>query len=273
MVSLQGYSTAYSNLADSNIPNPLEYFTFWKVPELFDIKNINGKLKFDTDPTPLNVSKSLLQKPEKSTARESLTSQTLTNTVYDVLKSRKDLSEFYNLISMYPLVCNQLKDYSGSIFAFKNSDIKLNKYDTFQLENMARYHTSKSILPIEQIKDKKLRVTTLLDNQFIVVHSPTIPVKCTSITPGKDIDNYYNKTSLNNYTGKEGNMGKLGTWNVSKKPEEMPFVMVHSNDSRQRITNGVLYVEDLNPVYEVVQCDNGLIYVIDHPVPINYYQF
>ena len=29
MVSIHGYETAYSNLANSDIPDPLSYFKFW----------------------------------------------------------------------------------------------------------------------------------------------------------------------------------------------------------------------------------------------------
>ncbi len=291
MAALQGTSTGYEALANRDIQNPLAYFSFWIIPEIFDNSSkepFSSKVSYDPSPQNLkNYTISNLKKDSKTKEQKLyFQSRKLTNTITDVLNARPDCKIFNSLLKQYPVLYNQLRDYKGSAFVFTDQGaqtIKLNRYDTFQLENLMRYHTSKTVLYYDQLKNKKLRVKTLLDNQFIVVHNPSrYPVGsqdqsdglCTKIVPGKTIiDNYYNKTALSSTDRKEGNMGPLGAWESTEIKMDPGMFMVHADDSRSKIVNGKLKIEKLNKISEIIECDNGIIYIIEFPVDINYYQF
>ncbi len=283
MTAIQGYSTAYSSLADRNIPNPIDYTKFWIIPEIFDSKHQTTTLglpetnsknggyetmgTISMKPTPKNERKYITDKLKdvfniNKEQDNFYKSKRLTNTIVDVIASRKDTQIFNKMLQMYPLVYSQMSEYKGSAFVFIDGTpadadgkiptgahlLQLNKYDTFQLENLMQYHTSKTILPYDQLKNRKLRVRTLLDNQFLIMNNP----------PLREV--------------------------VSQDPKLDDCVILTPNGSGWNKTDQILQqgkfeiYQDQNTeirgkILEIIECDNGIVYIIDKPLDLSYYQF
>lgn len=230
MTSLYGYNTAYSSLADNNIPIPLNYEKFWIIPEIFD----NNKSKDNN-------------KDNKS--KDNKNNTKLTNTIIDVLSKRNDISVFLDLLLLYPNCLNQINMYKGVVFAFTNDaakELKLNRYDPFQLENLMRYHCSKTILAFDQLKNRKTKIKTMLDNQFLIVNNP----------PLREVG--------------------------SQDPKLPDCTLLISNgdtwtESTQTLNQGPFYIysdeKNKGVIKEIIECDNGIIYIIDKVLSLSYYQF
>lgn len=215
MVSIHGYDTAYSNLADSDIPNPLTYFDFWIIPE--------------GQSTPIKINKDEYKNLSKNT-----------NDKNSIINKLRDYPMFFSLLQKYPHLYNQLNDYKGSVIVFKQFNKLPNRYDTFQIENMMKYHISKSILSIDQLKNRKLRIKTLLDNQFIILYN-------------KPLRNVGSQKTLNDCTSLE---------NIDNKWIE-----------NQKVFEDEQYTVNDKIINKIIECSNGTIYEIDTSLDMDYYQF
>lgn len=322
MTAIHGYSTAYSNLADSNIPNPIDYTKFWIIPEIFDSKrptttiglpesNIQDKASgggYETmgtisrRPTPQNEAQYMKNKIKdlmniSKDQTNYYKSKRLTNTIVDVIASRPDTQIFNKMLQMFPTVYSQMSEYKGSAFVFVDGTpqvlsetrftgsnatrhandlgdpivlqqatgaqtLTLNKYDTFQLENLMRYHTSKTILPYDQLKNRKLRVHTLLDNQFLMINNPPLREMvsqdpklqdCVILTPN-------NRSAAGDSVG--GFAETKGWTKTDQILQQGKFEVYVDQNTEKR-----------GKILEIIECDNGIVYIIDGPLDLSYYQF
>jgi hypothetical protein len=242
MVSIHGYENAYSALAESDIPDPLTYFKFWTIPEGYESpEKLKKYMEYEKKKSIKNSSNNLdIPKLKKMSS------------MMQYISSNSDYKLFYELLCKFPLVYDQINEYKGSVFLFKNTSLIPNRYDTFQIENMVKYHITKTILYFDQLKNKMTRVKTLLDNQFAIIDNK--PVRAV----GSQYDTCNNKGQCDCTTLVPTTNGK---W-----IEYIP-----------QLNQGVFNVIDADgkehAIEKIIECDNGLIYCISDPLSISYYQF
>lgn len=260
MTSVHGYDTPYSNIADNNVLEPMSFFKTWIIPEGLEDPGLLKKYMEKTNKQTLNSAKEAIS--EFKTMKNSKFPQG--SSILDYIKNREEFSIFYGLLKKFPVLLSQLQEYTGAVFLFKNSGavtITPNRYDQFQIENMMRLHISKTILYFDQLKDRKLRVNTLLDNNTLIVYNKPIKsvvsqkdyVYCTKLIPNPDINN--------------------PVW-----VEEKPVINQGSINVLFDQISDSSYIKDsistqTSSISRIVECTNGIIYVIDKPIHIDYYQF